>query len=376
MKTFRASIVTLAFLIAAMVTLAAQDLAGSWQGVMQAGGRELKMVVRISREADALKAVLYNIDQPGPGVGGTVTLQGSTVRITIPGLGGNYEGRLGSDGNAIEGAMTVGAQRNPLNLVRANADTAWTIPEPPAALQPMSADANPGIEVATIKPSPAGRQGKGFTIRGRQFLTINTSASDLITFAYSVHARQVSNGPEWLESIRYDVTILPDQEGIPNDKQLRELAGKLLAERFNFAFHHEQKELAVYALMVGKNGHKLTKSDLDPSGLPSLVFRGLGVLPARNASMANFAGVMQSAVLDRPVVDQTNLEGRYDFTLNWTPDETQFGGLGIRVPPPSDTAAAPGLFTAVQEQLGLRFESTRAPADVIVIDRLDKPTED
>jgi uncharacterized protein (TIGR03435 family) len=85
---------------------------------------------------------------------------------------------------------------------------------------------------------------------------------------------------------------------------------------------------------------------------------------------------MQTAVLDRPVVDRTGLPGRYDFTLTWTPDESQFRGLGVRVPPPSgDPNAPPGLFTAVQEQLGLKFESTSAPVDVLVIDRAEKPSE-
>ena len=80
--------------------------------------------------------------------------------------------------------------------------------------------------------------------------------------------------------------------------------------------------------------------------------------------------------LDRPVIDQTKLPGRFDFTLTWTPDETQFGGLGIKVPPPPDNAAGPpGLFTAVQEQLGLKLDSTRAPVDVLVVDRVEKPAE-
>jgi uncharacterized protein (TIGR03435 family) len=131
----------------------------------------------------------------------------------------------------------------------------------------------------------------------------------------------------------------------------------------------------VYAIVVGKNGPKLTKSEGDPNGLPGLFFRGLGVLPARNATMADFAGVMQGAVLDRPVVDQTGLSGRFDFTLTWTPDEFQFGGLGIRVPPPADNAAAPpDLFTAMQEQLGLKLEATKAPAEVFVVDRVEKPS--
>jgi uncharacterized protein (TIGR03435 family) len=132
----------------------------------------------------------------------------------------------------------------------------------------------------------------------------------------------------------------------------------------------------VYAIVVGKTGPKLTKSAGNPSGLPGLFFRGLGNMPATVATIADFAGVMQSAVLDRPVVDQTGLEGRFDFQLKWTPDETQFGGLGVKVPPPADDAAAPpDLFTAMQEQLGLKLQATKAPVDVIVMDRVTEPSE-
>jgi uncharacterized protein (TIGR03435 family) len=106
------------------------------------------------------------------------------------------------------------------------------------------------------------------------------------------------------------------------------------------------------------------------------MFRGLGVLPGVNASMADLASVMQGAVLDRPVVDQTGITGRYDFTLTWTPDESQFRGLGVRVPPPPENATAPSLFTAMQEQLGLRLDATRAPAEVLIIDRVEKPSAD
>ena len=92
--------------------------------------------------------------------------------------------------------------------------------------------------------------------------------------------------------------------------------------------------------------------------------------------MADFAGLMQTTALDRPVVDQTGLTGKYDFTLDWTPDESQFGGRGGQAPPPADNAEAfPDLYTAIQQQLGLKLESTRAPVDVLVIDRLEKPSE-
>jgi uncharacterized protein (TIGR03435 family) len=84
---------------------------------------------------------------------------------------------------------------------------------------------------------------------------------------------------------------------------------------------------------------------------------------------------MQTAVLDRPVVDHTGLSGRWDFTLTWTPDETQFASLGVHIPPPPDSAAAPALFTAIQQQLGLKLESTKERVDVLVIDRVEKPSE-
>jgi uncharacterized protein (TIGR03435 family) len=85
---------------------------------------------------------------------------------------------------------------------------------------------------------------------------------------------------------------------------------------------------------------------------------------------------MQTTALDRPVVDQTGLTGKYDFTLDWTPDESQFGGRGGQAPPPADNAEVPpDLYTAIQQQLGLKLESTKAPVDVLVIDRVEKPSE-
>ena len=92
--------------------------------------------------------------------------------------------------------------------------------------------------------------------------------------------------------------------------------------------------------------------------------------------MADFAGVMQTAVLDRPVVDQTGLSGRFDFELKWTPDEFQFGGLRIKVPPPTENPdAPPDLFTAFQQQLGLKLEATKASVEILVVDHVEKPSE-
>jgi uncharacterized protein (TIGR03435 family) len=240
----------------------------------------------------------------------------------------------------------------------------------------MAADATPEFEVATIKPATPDRQGKGFMVRGRQFSTVNTSLADLITFAYGIHAKQILGAPAWVDTEKFDLAAQPNGEGQPNDKQWKAMVQKLLADRFKLAFHRDKKELSVYAIVVGKNGPKLTKSE-STGNLPGLFFRGLGNLPAINATMADFAGVMQSAVLDRPVVDQTGITGRWDFTLLWTPDEFQFAGLGVKPPPPpaNNAAAPPDLFTAFQEQLGLKLESTKAQAEVFVIDKVAKPTE-
>lgn len=351
----------------------AQTVTGSWQGTLNAG-RELRVVITVTNAASGLAATFYSIDQGSQGMpASTVTLQGTSFRLTIAGINGTYAGTLSSDSNTITGTWTQGGPSLPLNLTRAMPDTAWKLPEPP---KPMATDVPAVFEVATIKPSVPDRPGKLFTVKGRQVLTINTTITDLITFAYGLHARQISGGPAWIGSEKYDVTGQPAAQGLPNVLQMRQMIQQLLADRLKLAFHRENRELPVYAITVAGGGPRLTKNDSNPNGLPGLLFRGLGTLPGTNATIADLAGVMQTAVLDRPVVDKTGLPGRYDFVLTWTPDETQFASMGVRVPPPpADGSGPPGLFTAFQEQLGLKLESTKAPAEVLVIDRLDKPSE-
>ena len=136
--------------------------------------------------------------------------------------------------------------------------------------------------------------------------------------------------------------------------------------------------MPAYVLFVAKGGEKMQKAPADAGALPALFFRGLGVLTVNNATMEDFCHLMQSAVLDRPVVDESELQGRYNFLLKWTPDESQFGGMGIKVPPPSDTPAAdapPPLYTAITEQIGLRLESmSKAPVNVLEVDHVDLPS--
>jgi len=369
------SVVALLSLCTGVALAQGQGLAGTWQGTLDAG-RPLRIVMTVTNgDGGALNGVLYSIDQTPQGMAASgLTLQASTLKFAIPGIGASYEGRLSADGSSIAGMFTQGGRPLALNLARATPETAWTIPSPPAALKPMAATADPTFEVATIKPSNPGQQGKLFTVRGRQIMTVNTTVGDLVAFAYGVHPRQIVRGPGWLETDKFDIAGEPDIEGVPNQAQMRKLVQKLLADRFKLVFHREQQELSIYSLVVGPKGPTLTKSSADPNGLPSLLFRGLGSLPASNATMADFATVMQTAVLDRPVVDRTGLTGRYDFTLTWTPDETQFASMGIKVPPPPADATAPSLFTAVQEQLGLKFEPARGAVDVIVIDGVEHPS--
>jgi len=359
-------------------TLLAQSLTGTWQGSLKLpNGKELRTVVKIeTTDKDALKGTFYSIDQsPQPIPTGPITLQGSTMKMAIPAIGGNYEGKLSADGKSIAGTFTQGAPI-PLSLTKTTPETAWTIPDAPAPVALMKADLNPAFEVATIKPSKPGQPGKGFTMRGREVLTLNTSVSDLITFAYDLHSRQVSGGPSWINDDRFDVTGVPDGPGRPNARQFKVMLQKLLADRFKLTFHKEQKELSVYAIVPAKEGPKLAKSQGDPNGLPGIGMGGLGKLIAQNATLTDFAQMLQGAVLDRPVVDQTGLKDRWDFSLNWTPDQSQFVGMGMKVPPPSDDPTAPpDLFTAFQQQLGLKLESTKAPVPVYVVDKVEKPSE-
>lgn len=372
MKSLIRSLVVIAILTGQIVL--AQTITGTWQGTLNPG-KELRIVLIVSNgSAGGLAAMMYSIDQGAQGVpASAVDVQGTTFRVTFPGLGSTFEGQMNADGSSIAGNWTQGGKPLPLTLTRANPDTAWKIPAPPRA---MAADAPAVFEVATIKPSNPDTPGKIFTVKGRQVITINTTVGDLISFSYGVHAKQVVGAPSWVETDKYDVTGQPEAQGLPNQVQLKAMVQKLLTDRMGLVVHRESRVLPVYALVPGEKGPKLTKNDTNPNGLPSLMFRGLGVLPALNATMADLAMAMQGAVLDRPVVDKTGLPGRFDFTLTWTPDDSQFASMGVRVPPPpTDVNAPPGLFTAIQEQLGLKLESTKASVEVLVVDKVERPSQ-
>ncbi len=349
----------------------------TWQGTLHAPQKDLRTVLKITKtDTGALKAVMYSIDQGGKGIPVTsATFEGSTLKYSIEMIDGTYEGKMSPDNKSITGTWKQGPNPMPLVFERVTPATAWAIPEPEPKLPPMAADANPSFEVATIKPSKPDEPGKALLVRGDRFKTINTTLLDLVSFAYDVQQKQVVGGPDWMSSEKFDIDAQPDVPGSPNRDQLKTMIQKLLADRFQLKFHRDKKELSAYVLSVAKNGPKLKTSQGDPKGLPGLFFRGLGVLTVTNATMGDFSHLMQSAVLDRPVVDQTGLQGKYDFLLKWTPDESQFGGMGIKVPPPSDAAdAPPPLFTALQEQLGLKMGAGKAPVEVLVLDHVEQPS--
>jgi uncharacterized protein (TIGR03435 family) len=356
-----------------------QSLADTWQGTLHAG-QDLRIVVKISKADDGgYKAVFYSIDQTGEGIPVTkISRDGTAVTFSVGMIAGSYDGKLSPDEKTITGNWTQGPTPVPLVLTRATPETEWTIPPPPPKIPPMDANASPSLEVATIKPAKPDDQRKAILVQGRRLKIINQPRSQLISFAYGVQAKQVIGLPAWADSDKYDIDAVPDGDGMPNDKQWKGMIQKLMAERFKLTFHRDKKELSVYVLSVARNGPKLTKSDADPNGLPALFFRGRpGDLGVRNATMADFTGLMQGVVLDRPVVDQTGITGRWNFTLNWTPDESQFGGMGAKIPPPPDNAnPPPNLYTAIQEQIGLKLEAAKAPADVMIIDHVEKPSDD
>ncbi len=375
-KHFGRPVFTTVLAALSLGVLFAQDMVGTWQGTLKApNGKELKMVSKISRAAtEKLAATFYAIDQGGQAIpAGAVTQQGAALKIDIPAIGGSYEARLSGDGNTLTGTFNQGAPL-PLVLVRATPETAWTIPEPLPPPKVMAADIDPAFEVATIKPANPDRPGQSILVdRAGMFTTTNTSLKDLMIFAYGVHPGQIQGLPSWAESDKYDIVGKPDHEGMGNDTQIRSMMKKLLAERFNLALHRENKELSAFTLNLGKSGPKLTVNETG-GNLPGFGGRGPGSIGVRNSTMEQFAGFLQARIVDRPVVDKTGLKGKYDFTLTWRPD--QLGPTPANAPPPpADLESRPDIFTAMQEQLGLRFQAEKTGVEVLVVDKASKPDD-
>ena len=175
---------------------------------------------------------------------------------------------------------------------------------------------------------------------------------------------------------RYDINATPDREGTPSADQVRLMIRKLLTERFQLKFHHDKRELSAFVLTVAKDGPKLRPAQ------PNGNLHGIGMQPApagallfaNNSPIPAFTSFLQSMVLDRPVVDQTGLTGRYDMTITFTPDDSLFNGHPP-VPKPADgVEPAPSLFEAMQQQLGLKLTAEKTQVDVLAIYPVEKPS--
>jgi len=364
--------------------LLAQNITGTWQGTMKVNGTngsvDLRTVMKISRaDNESLKGMFYSVDQdPTPVAMTSITLKGTAVKVSLVLLNATFDGTLSGDGNTITGKWTQGARTLPLNLVRATDQTAWTIPEPPPAPM-MPTSAKPEFTVATIKPSRPDAPRGGYGFRGQDVTTTNVTVNWMIKLAYNLHARQIVGGPAWLDSAKYDTVGRPDTPGQPSRDQMKLMIQGLLADRFQLKFHIEKRELPVYAMIVPKTGTKITVSAGDPNAFPGIGFgQGPGVLSlvGRNTTLDGVANALQSNILDKPVVNQTGLTGRYDFLLKFTPDPSQAANFGGLAPGnAADPDAPPDIFSAFQQQLGLKLESTKAFVDVIVIEKIERPSE-
>ncbi|HWE48885.1 MAG TPA: TIGR03435 family protein [Bryobacteraceae bacterium] len=230
--------------------------------------------------------------------------------------------------------------------------------------------------VATIKPARSvGNEGLMISSGGHRLDSIDSPIADVMTFCYDVHRRQILDGPAWLRTDRFDISARLDGDNRRNRTEWQETVREILTDRFKLVFHREIRVLPVYAFTAGKTEPKLNEKG-DPDKSSTFGFPGLGNLVINNGSLAYFATVMQRYVLDRPVIDRTGITGVYSFTMHWRPDEFQFANFISGAPlPPKDDDDRPALSAAVQQQLGLRLESIKAPVEVLVIDHIEKPSE-
>jgi uncharacterized protein (TIGR03435 family) len=254
------------------------------------------------------------------------------------------------------------------------------------------------FEVASIKPNRYSTSMLGFGFVLERFTARGATLQLLIREAYGVEEDQISGGPRWLNSERYDIEAKADKSVADELRKLsfdqrvieyRRMLQALLADRFKLTLHRETKELPVYALVIAKNGPKLQGAkpddmypeDIDGNRHGDAMRVGRGLLGGQGVSIAFLVQMLSQQQLGRPVLDMTGLTGKYDFTLQWTPDERrprldkQAEGRQGTDSTPSAGPSELSIFTAIQEQLGLKLESKKGPVEVLVIDHVDEPSE-
>ena len=245
----------------------------------------------------------------------------------------------------------------------------------------------PEFEVASIKPN-VNYDGRILlqVLPGGGLTTSGATLSFLLTLAYEVRSFQISGGAGWINSERFDVVAKSDRStGSQNDpsdptritaeqlkamqQQMRPKLQALLADRFKLTLHRETREESVYALVAGKGGIKFQQANGNFGGLRI----GKSQFTGSGASVEMLATALANQ-LGRPVVDRTGLKSQFDFKLEWTPDAVQASPPGVDTPSPA-SPGGPSIFTAIQEQLGLKLESSKGPVEMLVIDHVERPSE-
>lgn len=252
------------------------------------------------------------------------------------------------------------------------------------------------FEVASIKENVSG--GDNASVRaqpGGRVSVSNNSLRNIVRNAYNVQNYQIIGGPDWINTVRWDITAKAADDATP--PQLLLMLRTLLADRFKLVARHEQREMPIYALVIaradGRLGPQLHSSSTDCAALfAAAKAKGEALSPTTNgrptcgtrttrgtmmtsgAAMADLARNL-SAFAGRPVVDKTGLSGVFDLDLTWSPEQGPSGPDGTALPPASSSDGV-SLFTAVQEQLGLKLDAQRAPVDVLVIESAQRPVED
>lgn len=248
---------------------------------------------------------------------------------------------------------------------------------------PSQESSAPAFEVATIKPSNPEARGSGFWINDDNIELTGMPVTMLLQFAYNLSSgstNQIIGGPVWIGSSKFDINAKEDPQlaakidKLPREEQLatqRQMVQALLAERFELKVHHETRDLRVLALTVAKGGPKLTQTKPGEENESWMGLRSSkGKIEGRGATIKMLVGNLspKPEIGGRLVVDETGLKGKYDFELNWSPQNlTSQAG---------DDTAGPSLFAALQEQLGLKVEDRKSPVDCIVIDHVEMPSKD
>ncbi len=244
------------------------------------------------------------------------------------------------------------------------------------------------FEVATIKPSDPNAKGRMINIQpGGVLKATNMTLKRLIAMSHHVLESQIIGGPGWIGTEPFDILAKPGQSSAAIDprgmndaqrlefeRQFQERLRSLLADRFQLKTKPETREMPVYILVVAKGGPKLTPAKGDEAGNQGIGMRR-GILTATSADLEMMANVLANQV-DKPVIDKTGIKGRFDFKLEWTPEppsSANASGAKPEAPNPTELSG-PSIFTALQEQLGLKLESQKASMPVLVIEHAEKPS--